>query len=96
MTTSTSPTATEELLAFSRVRRIKGFYVHLAQYLLTSAALFAINVLWWYPRHLWSLWIIVGWGSGVLVHGLKTFDRIPFLTADWEKRQVEHYLGRKL
>jgi hypothetical protein len=24
------------------------------------------------------------------------FDRVPFLNGDWERRQVEKYLGREL
>jgi NADPH:quinone reductase-like Zn-dependent oxidoreductase len=31
-----------------------------------------------------------------VLHGLQVFDKIPFLNADWEKRTVEKYLGRKL
>jgi hypothetical protein len=30
------------------------------------------------------------------MHGLMVFDRVPMLTADWERRQVEKRLGRKL
>jgi hypothetical protein len=31
-----------------------------------------------------------------LIHGLRVFDRVPFLNGDWERRQVEKYLGREL
>jgi hypothetical protein len=30
------------------------------------------------------------------VHASIAFDWVPFLTADWERRQVEKRLGRKL
>lgn len=39
---------------------------------------------------------MLGWGSGVLVHGLRVFEKIPFLNGNWERNQVEKYLGRKL
>jgi hypothetical protein len=34
--------------------------------------------------------------SHVDVQGLRVFDKIPFLSGDWEKRAVEKHLGRKL
>jgi len=47
-------------------------------------------------HYLWFLWSASGWGVGLLVHGLRVFDRVPFLNGDWERRQVEKYLGREL
>ena len=32
----------------------------------------------------------------LLFHGMRVFGKMPFMNADWEKRQVEKYLGRKL
>jgi hypothetical protein len=32
----------------------------------------------------------------VLLEGLRAFDKSPFLNGQWEKRQVESYLGREL
>jgi len=40
--------------------------------------------------------VAIAWGLGLVLHGLRTFDKIRFLNADWEKRTVEKYLGRKL
>ena len=47
-------------------------------------------------HYLWFLWSASGWGIGLVVHGLRVFDRVPFLNGDWERRQVEKYLGREL
>ena len=55
----------------------------------------AINVMT-QPRYFWVGWVALGWGSGVLVHGLKAFDKVPFPTADWEKRRVERYLEHQI
>jgi uncharacterized membrane protein len=49
-----------------------------------------------FPRYFWAGWVAVAWGLALVLHGLRTFDKIPFLNADWEKRTVEKYLGRKL
>lgn len=85
----------EELLAFDHVRRVKRFYVHLAQYAVVISALFAVNLAT-HPHYLWAIWPALGWGLGLVSHGLATFDLIPFLGAEWEKRQVEKRLGRRL
>ncbi len=49
-----------------------------------------------YPRYLWVIWTALGWGIGILFHGLRVFDMVPFLNGEWERRQVEKQLGRKL
>jgi len=85
----------DEELAFARVRKIKGFYLHLVQYVAVVGALAILNVMA-SPRHPWVLWVALGWGSGVVVHGLRAFDKVPFLNGEWERRQVEKYLGRSL
>jgi transcriptional regulator with XRE-family HTH domain len=85
----------DEALALAHVRKIKGFYIHLAQYVVIVAALAALNLIV-SPRYLWVVWVAAGWGLGVLIHGLRVFGRIPFLDAQWERREVEKYLGREL
>jgi uncharacterized membrane protein len=35
-------------------------------------------------------------GLGILVQGLVTFEKVPFLSVNWEKRMVEKRLGRRL
>lgn len=94
-----TPTArdfkSEEALALAHVRKLRGFYIHLAQYVVVIGALAVVNLLT-FPRYLWFLWAAGGWGIGLAFHGLRVFDRIPFLNGDWERRQVEKYLGRQL
>ena len=85
----------EEALALAHVRKVKGFYVHLVQYVLVIAALAAVNLVG-YPRYWWFVWPALGWGMGVAAHGLSVFEAVPFLNGAWEKRQVEKYLGRQL
>jgi transcriptional regulator with XRE-family HTH domain len=96
-TASTSPAAFDanEALAFSQVRKLKGFYFHLAQYVIVITLLLGIN-LWTYPQYLWVRWTALGWGIGVLFHALRVFERFNPLGADWEKKQVEKRLGRKI
>ena len=91
-----TPSASQqEQLALLEVRKLKGFYLHLAQYVVVIAALCAINLLTT-PHRLWFYWPALGWGIGILAHAATIFGWLPFLGADWEKRQVEKRLGRPL
>ena len=85
----------DEALALAHVRKVKGFYIHLAQYAFVIAALTIANLVV-SPHYLWVLWVAGGWGFGVLFDGLRVFDKVPFLNGDWERRQAEKYLGRRL
>jgi len=89
----------DEALALAHVRKIKGFYMHLAQYVIIAGFLTAVNL--YTTRHYhyqvyWVVWVWLGWGMGLLLHGLRAFDKIPFLNGEWERQQVEKQLGRKL
>ena len=100
MNTTTAPASTaafdaDEALAFAQVRKLKGFYLHLAQYVVVVTLLLGIN-LWTRPQYLWVGWVAMGWGIGVLFHGLRVFERYSPFGAAWEKKQVEKRLGRKI
>ena len=85
----------DEEAALRHVRKIRGFYGHLAQYVIVISGLVILN-LFTSPKYFWAIWPAMGWGLGVLFHGIRVFGKSPFMNADWEKRQVEKYLGRKL
>ena len=85
----------DEALALAHVRKVKGFYVHLTQYLIVIPILALINLMS-YAHYLWFVWPALGWGLGLLAHGASVFNFVPFLDGAWERRQVEKHLGRKL
>lgn len=85
----------EEAIAFERVRKIKKFYLHVAQYVLVIAMLVVINLVT-SPHYFWAIWPALGWGVALALNGMTTFDLVPFLNAAWERKKVEDYLGRKL
>ena len=85
----------EEILAFNQVRKLKGFYIHLAQYVLVIAVLTVINALTT-PNRWWVQWVVMGWGVGVFFHWLQISERFGLFGSKWEKEQVEKRLGRKL
>jgi transcriptional regulator with XRE-family HTH domain len=84
----------DEAEALAHVRKVKGFYLHLLQYLVVIAALVVLDV-FSAPRLYWSVWTGGIWGSMVLAHAWQVFGSLPF-GADWERRQVERRLGRSL
>lgn len=85
----------DEERAIEYVRDIKGFYSHLITYLAVMPFLFLINYLS-YSGDFWAIWPALGWGVGVVTHGLSAFEVFTVFGADWEKKQIEKRLGRKL
>lgn len=85
----------DEALALAHVRKLRGFYMHVAQYVAVIAALSVINLLT-SPHYFWAIWPALGWGLGIMAHGLQVWEKAPFLGGDWERRQVEKRLGRRL
>ena len=85
----------DEALALAHVRKVKAFYAHLFQFVLIVSALAVLNAVT-SPHYWWIGWVALFWGLGVVIHALQVFDKVPFLNGDWERREVEKYLGRKL
>jgi transcriptional regulator with XRE-family HTH domain len=95
--TASTDTATEkqEEEAFRYVRKLRRFYIHLYQYVIVVAALFAINLIA-LPHRIWAVWVMIGWGLGVLMHASLVFRPSWLLGPQWEREQVEKRLGRPL
>ena len=86
---------TDEALALQHVRQLKAFYKQLFTYLIVISCLTVLNLVR-NPGYLWVIWPALGWGIGLLARALTLFDVFPFFSVEWEKRQVERRLGRKL
>lgn len=86
-----------EIYIRRRVRRLAEFYRHLVMYVLVSFLLFAAN---YYAMSLapprangwWAVFPIVGWGIGVLVHGLMVFAPFGIFSLEWEERKVRELM----
>ncbi|MDB9998915.1 helix-turn-helix domain-containing protein [Porticoccaceae bacterium] len=87
--------ASEEEVAIQQVKEIKGFYTHLMQFCVIVSALVLINYMTT-PWNYWVIWVIVGWGAGIIAHGLTAFEVFNLFSATWEKRQIEKRINRKL
>jgi hypothetical protein len=42
----------------------------------------------------WVLWVLLGWGIGVLAHGLFVFAGASRRVAEWEQRKVRELADR--
>ncbi|QDT53653.1 hypothetical protein Pan44_16760 [Caulifigura coniformis] len=49
-----------------------GFYIHLAAFILVTGGLAGMNFAR-NPDRPWLLWVVAGWGIGLIVHGLLTY-----------------------
>ena len=77
--------------AKKQVEEIKGFYSHLASFILVMGFLIFIN-LKYSPQYLWFLWTFFSWGIGLLFHAIRTFNFFPFFNRDWEERKIKQYM----
>ena len=90
----TTQNATSEQMAYEkaakRVEELKGFYGNLISYSIFIPFLFLIN---WKtsPNYWWAFWPMLGWGIGVISHGIKTFG----ISSDWEERQIRKYMQKE-
>jgi hypothetical protein len=80
--------------AKKRVDEIKGFYGNLISYVVVNLFLLFIN-LKYSPEHLWFFWPMLGWGIGLLFHGMKAFNYTPFLGKDWEARKLKEFMDQE-
>lgn len=92
---STADGVLEEQQAIEHVRDLKGFYSHLISYVVVMTGLIILNLVLT-PETFWAKWPLLGWGIGVVSHGLSVFEVISLFGPDWERKQVEKRLGRKL
>lgn len=77
--------------AKKRVEEIKGFYGNLAAYIVVNVFLMVLNLVT-SPKYLWFFWPLLGWGIGVVFHGLSVFRITPFLGRGWEERKMQEFM----
>jgi len=58
--------------AEKRVKKKVGFYIHLFIYIVVNTMLFVINFSV-SPPYFWAKWPLMGWGIGLMFHGLGVF-----------------------
>jgi 2TM domain len=87
------------ILARRRVAAMQGFYIHAGVFAAVMLVLLIINAVsggtWWVQ------WPLLGWGIGLLAHGLAVFGSALFglqsfrlFSAEWEERKVKEIVDK--
>jgi hypothetical protein len=86
-------------LAYKRVKRIKGFYIHVLVYVLVNT----FNIVSTYNSselgsEIFIRWetfsTALFWGIGLLAHGLSVFGRDLFFGSDWEEKKIKEFMDK--
>ncbi|XLS28002.1 2TM domain-containing protein [Flavobacteriaceae bacterium M23B6Z8] len=78
--------------ARDRVEAIKSFYGNLVSYLIVIPVLAFIN--YRTTDFPWAIFPALGWGFGVVAHGLEAYGFNPFLGKRWEERKIKEYMEK--
>lgn len=78
--------------AKEQVIQIRGFYMHLAAYLLVNLFLFVTNWLT-SPGDWWFHWPLFGWGIGLALHGMSVFFEGGMWGKQWEEKKIKELMG---
>jgi len=86
-------------LAYKRVKRIKGFYIHALVYVLVNAFIiissFNRSEIGTEVFFRWETYSTAFfWGIGLLAHGLSVFGRDLFFGDDWEERKIKEFMEK--
>lgn len=86
-------------LAYKRVKRIKGFYIHALVYVLVNAFLLLSifnssrvgDAVFWE----WKTWnIVFFWGIGLVANGLSVFGKNIFFGDQWEEKKIQEFMDK--
>ncbi len=79
--------------ARKRVRDLRGFYVHIAVYIVVISGIALIN---WVtdPSYWWVIWPMIGWGIGLGAHAVSVLFEGSLLGPEWEERKTRELMER--
>ncbi len=78
--------------AIGRIQAKRGFWWHLAAYVVVNAVLVVV----WYSSsggYFWPVWPALGWGIGLLFHGFAVFLGLRPITEEQIQREIDR--GRR-
>jgi len=85
-------TVDQQLYAQKRVKKIKGFYSHLAATFVVLPFIIFVN-LYTFPQFHWFWFAVIGWGVGLLIHTSCFFIDARFrVKEDWTTRRVNQIM----
>jgi transcriptional regulator with XRE-family HTH domain len=78
----------QERDAIQYVQNLKGFHMHWLSFIVIMPGLYALNMVL-SPDRLWVITVALGWGSGLVLHGLTMFGLFSVFGGNWEQRQFQ-------
>ena len=88
----------EYYMAYKRVKRIKGFYVHFIVYVLVNLFLIFNRRFESHTNQIFFEWQTYAtaffWGIGLVAHGLSVFGRDIFFGEDWEEKKIKAFMDK--
>lgn len=93
------------LQAKKKVEAIKGFYWHLAVYIIINGFITVSKIIRNIANgdslfdalfDIGTIFIWIPWGIGVLIHGLVVFEVFSFILGkDWEKKKIKELMDKE-
>ena len=92
------------LIAKEKVEKLKGYYWHLASYIIVNIVISAIKIVsemqngvsfaeTFFDFGTYALWFF--WGIGMFFHTLGVFGNNLFLSKKWEQRKIKEILEKE-
>ncbi|WP_395045920.1 2TM domain-containing protein [Flavobacterium sp.] len=82
-----------------RVKKLKGFYSHLAVYIVVNIMIIILNIQDLEPGESYfrkeNFFTAFFWGLGLLAHALSTFVPTWFLGNNWEERKIKELIEKE-
>ncbi len=78
--------------AKEKVEKIKGFYSNLISYIVVIPILAYVN--YRTTDFPWVIFPILGWGFGVVSHGMEAYGYSPFVGKNWEERKIREFMNK--
>lgn len=85
-------------IAAKKVKKIKGFYSHLAVYIIINTLLLIGNYQFWNKEGAFFSWENLStaffWGIGLAAHGISVFGFHLLFGKDWEERKIKELMEK--
>ena len=80
--------------AKQRVEVIRGFYVHAIVFVIVNLGLAVYNLATT-PDRIWFIYVLGGWGIGLIAHGAYALGSGRFLGEAWQERKIREEMDRE-
>jgi hypothetical protein len=81
--------------AKQRVDILRDFYVHAIVFVIVNLGLAAYDVAM-SPDRIWFIYVLGGWGIGLIAHGAYALGSGRFLGGAWQERKIREEMDREL